>query len=256
MPTTADWKHISDLQVWDYFHLEDEKGCTEEELQPEILYAIAEDLELELQNSLSLRLHPSLRRAQIRRLEAAEYHSMNEKSKAKRARQRNLRKLLRKHKKNLCKKLAQKVQGMSREEALAELQDEVRQEKGKAKNKPSLAFKASTKNKASLKTKPSAKLKSKKKHSEKTALVKASAKAGSKQHLSEDPPLPPPEQAPPAENESEDPLPMQEAIVVSEAAGKLSFGKQGRTTHGSTSGMYTCVTDFGGWSSRALRLHF
>ena len=41
------------------FHLEDEKGCTEEELQPEILYAIAEDLELELQNSLSLRLHPS-----------------------------------------------------------------------------------------------------------------------------------------------------------------------------------------------------
>jgi hypothetical protein len=76
VPTTADWKHISDLQVWDYFHLEDEKGCTEEELQPEILYAIAEDLELELQNSLSLRLHPSLRRAQIRRLEAAEYHSM------------------------------------------------------------------------------------------------------------------------------------------------------------------------------------
>ena len=157
---------------------------------------------------------------------------------------------------NLCKKLAQKVQGMSREEALAELQDEVRQEKGKAKNKPSLAFKASTKNKASLKTKPSAKLKSKKKHSEKTALVKASAKAASKQHLSEDPPLPQPEQAPPAENESEDPLPVQEAIVVSEAAGKLSFGKQGRTTHGSTSGMYTCVTDFGGWSSRALRLHF
>ena len=133
---------------------------------------------------------------------------------------------------NLCKKLAQKVQGMSREEALsrekvlAELQDEVRQEKGKAKNKPSLAFKASTKNKASLKTKPSAKLKSKKKHSEKTALVKASAKAASKQHLSEDPPLPQPEQAPPAENESEDPLPVQEAIVVSEAAGKLSFGKQ------------------------------
>ena len=34
---------------------------------------------------------------------------------------------------------------------------------------------------------------------------------------------------------------MQEAIVVSEAAGKLSFGKQGRTTH-STSDMYTCVT--------------
>ena len=94
---------------------------------------------------------------------------------------------------NLCKKLAQKVQGMSREEALAELQDEVRQEKGKAKNKPSLAFKASTKNKASLKTKPSAKLKSKKKHSEKTALVKASAKAASKQHLSEDPPVPPPD---------------------------------------------------------------
>jgi len=43
---------------------------------------------------------------------------------------------------------------MSREEALAELQDEVRQEKGKAKNKPSLAFKASTKNKASSRPSP------------------------------------------------------------------------------------------------------
>ena len=111
MPTTADWKHISDLQVCDYFHLEDEKGCTEEELQPEILYAIAEDLELELQNSLSLRLHPSLRRAQIRRLEAAEYHSMNEKSKAKRARQRNLRKLLRKHKNKLVQKTCSESAG-------------------------------------------------------------------------------------------------------------------------------------------------
>ena len=64
VPAKADWnlsttaKHISDLQVWDYFHPEDEKGCAEEELQPEISDAIAEDLELELQNSLSLRIHP------------------------------------------------------------------------------------------------------------------------------------------------------------------------------------------------------
>ena len=145
VPAKADWnlsttaKHISDLQVWDYFHPEDEKGCAEEELQPEISDAIAEDLELELQNSLSLRIHPSLRRAQIRRMGTEEYQSKKEKETAKRARQRKLRKLLRKHKSKLVQKLAEKLSGMSRDEALAELQPEARQ-KGKPKKKlqPSL----------------------------------------------------------------------------------------------------------------------
>ena len=57
--------------------------------------------------------------------------------------------------------------------------------------------------------------------------------------------MPPPEQAPPAEIDSGHPLLKQEAVVVSEAAGRLSFGKQGKITYGSTSGMYTCVTDSG-----------
>ena len=46
---------------------------SEDEKKPEIDDAIAEDLELELQNSLSLRIHPALRRAQLRRIGTAEY---------------------------------------------------------------------------------------------------------------------------------------------------------------------------------------
>ena len=147
------------------YNPEDEKDCTEEDIQPEITDAIAEDLELELQNSLplSLRIHPSLRRAQIRRMGAAEYQSKKDKDVVKRARQRKLRKLLRKHKSKLVQTVAEKLSGMSRDEALAELQPEARQ-KSKPKKKLSLAFKASIKNKASCKTKPSAKLKSLKKN--------------------------------------------------------------------------------------------
>jgi hypothetical protein len=60
VPIKADWnlsktaKNISDLQVWDYRHPEDDKELDEEEKKPEIEDAIADDLELELQNSLSL----------------------------------------------------------------------------------------------------------------------------------------------------------------------------------------------------------
>ena len=252
VPAKADWnlsstaKQISDLQIWDYYHPEDEKDCTEEDLQPEITDAIAEDLELELQNSLSLRIHPSLRRAQIRRMGTAEYQSKKDKAVVKRARQRKLRKLLRKHKSKLVQKVAEKLSGMSRDEALAELQPEARQ-KSKPKKKLSLAFKPSIKNKASCKTKPSAKLKSLKKKTEKQALAKALVKAGSKQDLSEKPPLPPPEQAPPAEIEFDDPLFNQEVVIVSEAAGRLSFGKHGKLTHGSTPATYICVTDSGAY---------
>ena len=65
MPIQADWnlsktaKNISDLQVWDYWHPGDDKELDEEEKKPEIEDAIADDLELELQNSLSLRIHPA-----------------------------------------------------------------------------------------------------------------------------------------------------------------------------------------------------
>ena len=59
VPTKADWKlsstakHISALQTLNYFHPDDEKDFTEDELKPEIQDAIAEDLELKLQNPLS-----------------------------------------------------------------------------------------------------------------------------------------------------------------------------------------------------------
>jgi len=139
-PAKADWnlsstaKHISDLQVWDYFHPVDEKDFSEEELQPEICDGIAEDLEVELQNSLSLRIHSSLTKAQaqIRRMGTAEYQSKKERGVAKRERQRKLRKLLGNHKSKLVQKVAQKLSDMSRHEALAELQPEARQ-KGKPK---------------------------------------------------------------------------------------------------------------------------
>ena len=115
------------------------------------------------------------------------------------------------------------------------------------KKKISLAFKASIKNKPSSKTKPSAKLKSLKKKHEKQTSAKALVKAGSKQDLSEKPPVPPPEQAPPAEIEFDDPLLNQEVVIVSEAAGRLSFGKHGKLTHGSTPATYICVTDSGAY---------
>jgi hypothetical protein len=136
---------------------------------------------------------------------------------------------------------------MRREEALADLQPEAKQKQGKGKQKLSLALKGFLKNKACNKNRPSAKHKAQKKGAQKTASTKALVKAGSKQHLPEDPPLPPPEQAPPADIGSDDPLLKQEGVVASEAAGKLSFGKQGKITHGSTSGMHTCVTDSGSY---------
>ena len=59
--------------------------------------------------------------------------------------------------------------------------------------------------------------------------------------------MPPPEQAPPAEIEFDDPLFNQEVVVVSEAAGRLSFDKHCKLTHGSTPALYICVTDSGAY---------
>ena len=75
VPVDADWnlsevaKSITDLQVWDYCHPEDE----DETGELQITDALNEDLELELQNSLSLRLSPALRRAGLRRLGTKQY---------------------------------------------------------------------------------------------------------------------------------------------------------------------------------------
>ena len=170
VPVDADWnlsevaKSITDLQVWDYFHPEDE----DETGELEITDALNEDLELELQNSLSLRLSPALRRAGLRRLGTKQYKEakLSEKKNPKhRAGRAKLRKA---HRSKLVKALALKVQSQSRREALAEIKPEAQQKKKKAQ-KPSLVLKAALKMKASAKTKPSL-------HSKPSAVAKAEKK--------------------------------------------------------------------------------
>ena len=115
VPIQADWtlsktaKNISDLQVWDYWHPGDDKDLDEEEKKPEIEDAIADDLELELQNYLSLRTHPALRRAQLRRMGTAEYQAKRERDVAKRLRARRANKWLRKHRQKIVANAAEKI---------------------------------------------------------------------------------------------------------------------------------------------------
>ena len=127
VPIKADWnlsktaKNISDLQVWDYRHPEDDKELDEEEKKPEIEDAIADDLELELQNSLSLRIHPALRRAQFRRMGTAEYQAKKERDVAKRLRARRANKWLRKHRQKIVAQASEKIGSQSRQEAFSEM---------------------------------------------------------------------------------------------------------------------------------------
>ncbi|CAK9011826.1 unnamed protein product [Durusdinium trenchii] len=248
----ADWnlsevaKSITDLQVWDYFHPEDE----DETGELQITDALNEDLELELQNSLSLRLSPALRRAGLRRLGTKQYKEakLSEKKNPKhRAGRAKLRKA---HRSKLVKGLALKVQSQSRREALAEIKPEAQQKKKKAQ-KPSLVLKAALKMKASAKTKPSL-------HSKPSAVAKAEKKialkakadkelrAAEKIAAEEAPPLPPPAEGPPASEE--DSLLHTDVVVISEAAGKTSFGKVGNLmSFSSSSGAYTLLSDTGAY---------
>ena len=58
--------------------------------------------------------------------------------------------------------------------------------------------------------------------------------------------MPPPAEAPQEAPDSDDPLLMQEAVVTSDAAGKLHFGKEGKLTFLSViKGFYTMVTTSG-----------
>ncbi|CAK9011771.1 unnamed protein product [Durusdinium trenchii] len=249
----ADWnlsevaKSITDLQVWDYFHPEDE----DETGELQITDALNEDLELELQNSLSLRLSPALRRAGLRRLGTKQYKEakLSEKKNPKhRAGRAKLRKA---HRSKLVKGLALKVQSQSRREALAEIKPAEAQQKKKKAQKPSLVLKAALKMKASAKTKPSL-------HSKPSAVAKAEKKialkakadkelrAAEKIAAEEAPPLPPPAEGPPASEE--DSLLHTDVVVISEAAGKTSFGKVGNLmSFSSSSGAYTLLSDTGAY---------
>ena len=158
VPLQADWnlsrtaKNISDLQVWDYWHPEDDKDLPEDEQKPEIDDAIAEDLELELQNSLSLRIPPALRSAQLISMGPPAYEAKQKTAVSKRLKARTARKWLKKHRQQVVTKLIEKVQSQSREEAFSEVVPEVKQKQGK--KKLSIVFKGSLKNKASAKNKP------------------------------------------------------------------------------------------------------
>ena len=95
---------------------------------------------------------------------------------------------------------------------------------------------------------PSAKLKAFKKAAKKAtqeqAIPGAEPKKLGKEEATEAPPLPPPAEAPQEAPASDDPLLMQEAIVTSEAAGKLYFAKE-KLTFFSEAGFYTMVTGSG-----------
>ena len=81
VPRKPDWhlsetaKAISDLMVWDYYNLSEDQD--EEDAQPllDIQDEVVSDLQLELENSLSLTIKPALRRAALRRLGTKEYQS-------------------------------------------------------------------------------------------------------------------------------------------------------------------------------------
>ena len=255
VPKEADWnlsktaKNISDLQVWDYWHPEDDKDLPEDQQMPEIEDAIADDLELELQNSLSLRISPALRRAQLRRMGTPEYEAKQKTALSKRLKARIAKKWLRKHRKKVVAQMVEKVQSQSREEALSEVVPQVKQKQGK--QKLSTVFKHSLKNKACAKNKPSAKVKALKKKAKKAGEQKALGNAEAKKHAqkeaTEAPPLPPPADSPlDAVADHDDLFLQKEAIVTSEEAGKMTFGKEGKLTcKNPDTGFYSMLTTSG-----------
>eukprot|EP00438_Fugacium_kawagutii_P023501 Skav201510 [mRNA] locus=scaffold1154:403000:409629:+ [translate_table: standard] len=221
VPSEPNWglsavaKHISDLQVWDYYHPEeDDEANTSVELEGDF----DETLKLDLENSLSLRLHPSLRRSALRRLASLEYKEKYKKEVAKKNLREYRAQWRRKHRSKLVQALVEKVKSQSRAEALEEVQPQV---KPKKVAKLSKAFKPSAKSKSNLKSKPSAKAKVAKKQAVKALADKELSKPDQKLP-EEPPPLCAPEHAP-----SDDPWIGEEVVVTSEAASARCFGKSG-----------------------------
>ena len=84
MPQKPDWnlsdsaKNIADLLRWDYYNpLEDAENDNPEGL--DLDGDLAEDLDLDAENSLALRLHPTLRRQAARRAAETGFQEHREK---------------------------------------------------------------------------------------------------------------------------------------------------------------------------------
>ena len=182
----------------------------------------------------------------------AEYEAKKKTELAKKPRARHAKKWLRKHRQKILASMAEKIDPQSRQEAFSEMVPEVKQKQGK--KKLSDAFRHSLKNKPCAKNKLSAKLKELKKAAKQTQELATQEEAipgagpkktGEEQATEAPPPLPPPAEAPQEAPASDDPFLMQEAVVTSEAAGKLYFGKEGKLTFLSDKGFYTMATTSG-----------
>ena len=235
VPQKPDWnlsdsaRNIADLLRWDYYNpLEDGENDNPEGLDLE--GDLAEDLELEAENSLALRLHPTLRRQATRRAAEKGFQEHREKLRQK-AKDRKLRQKLRAQlRQTFVKGIRERLSNTSRQEVLSGLVPETAGKPGaKAKaqlSKPGKLSKflkpsAKKKNqKKGIKNKPSAKKKAAHKQAEKALADKALSKQKLKhsQKPESPPPLPPP-----AEKPEQAELLNQQVI----AAGPLSFGRQG-----------------------------
>ena len=236
VPQKPDWnlsdsaRNIADLLRWDYYNpLEDAENDNPEGLDLE--GDLAEDLQLEAENSLALRLHPTLRRQAARRAAEKGFQEHREKLRRHTKDRKQRQKLRTQLRQTFVKSVRERLSNTSRQEVLSGL---VPQTAGKpeAKAKPKLGklskfLKPSAKKKnqkESTKSKPSAKKKAAKKQAEKALAEKALSKQKLKhsQKPESPPPLPPP-----AEKPEQPELLNQQVVVSSEAAGPLTFGRQG-----------------------------
>ncbi|CAE7256619.1 unnamed protein product, partial [Symbiodinium natans] len=257
-PIQADWslsdsaKQISDLIRWDYFNPEEDLEQEPEEGGFDLDGELAEDLDLSLQNSLSLRLHPKLRRAAARRALEEGYADRVKEIRKKAAVRRERLKHRTAFRGKLLQSLRQKLMLNSRAEALAEVvpvRTETKGQKLSATTKPSAKNKPSAKGKASKFLKASAKKKAAKKHDQKATVdkekkeKKAQAKAETKA------------KAETTETESAALAPFleKEVICVSEAAGHMLFGIKGIASD-FQSGRYTVMTVSGTFEIRSEHL--
>ncbi|CAE7513749.1 unnamed protein product [Symbiodinium natans] len=185
----ADWslsdsaKQISDLIRWDYFNPEEDLEQEPEEGGFDLDGELAEDLDLSLQNSLSLRLHPKLRRAAARRALEEGYADRVKEIRKKAAVRRERLKHRTAFRGKLLQSLRQKLMLNSRAEALAEVvpvRTETKGQKLSATTKPSAKNKPSAKGKASKFLKASAKKKAAKKHDQKATVDEVIGKVTAK----------------------------------------------------------------------------
>ena len=209
-PKVPDWDlshtaaNISELQRWDYYNPE-EDAENEVDEQPDLDCDFAAELELPLQNSLNLRIHPRLRRAALRRAVAEQENAKTLGRKLDRRPERKERASDRKELRGkLVQALRSKLQGHSRAELLQSIVPHVKPKgvKLSSVSKPSAKNKPSAKKKASLKLKPSAKKKAAKKHLAKQLADKemptkrVKGKQAPQGKFEDHPPLPPPSQPP------------------------------------------------------------